>query len=282
MLHFLLKYLTVVGIFFFYSCNYNADRNFKKVKSNLSETRLKESEIYIDLERILNKMNDSNAAIVQVEYDHYFNTPKKYRGYYINKIIDSILKSARFDTTNAIVSFECTDGYKPFMALSKVLGSTRGYIVFKDLDKSIKKNWADSISDKFKPYYLVWDSVKKEDDSFVWPYGLTGLRLTSSEMQFRQIYPSDDLSITKGFELFRDNCSMCHAINKIGGSLGPEFNIPKNITEYWNDKDILSFAKNPQSYRYNSHMPAVTNLQDSEFMRLIQYLKFMKSKKLKG
>lgn len=280
-LYFLLRYLIVTGIFFFYSCNGNADNNFKKPKSDLAKPYAKESGIYIDLERILNKMNDSNALIVQVEYDHYFNKPKKYKGFYINTIIDSVLKSAGFDTTNAIVGFECTDGYEPFMALSKVLGSIKGYIVFKDLDTSVKKNWADSVSDKFRPYYLVWDSVKKEDDSFVWPYSLTGLRLTSREMNFQQIHPSGDLSVTKGFELFRDNCSMCHAVNKTGGSLGPEFNVPKNITEYWSDQDILSFAKNPQSYRYNSSMPAIANLEDSEFMLLIEYLKFMRSKKLK-
>jgi len=62
--------------------------------------------------------------------------------------------------------------------------------------------------------------------------------------------------------------------------MGPEFNFPENITEYWKEEDIISFAKNPKAYRYNSPMPPVTNVQDSEFRQLIRYIKYMKNNKL--
>lgn len=61
--------------------------------------------------------------------------------------------------------------------------------------------------------------------------------------------------------------------------MGPEFNIPKNITEYRDEKLIISFAKAPTSYRYNSHMPAMTNLSDNDFANIILYLKYMKDRK---
>jgi cytochrome c2 len=35
------------------------------------------------------------------------------------------------------------------------------------------------------------------------------------------------------YELFKKNVT-CHAINKIGGNMGPELNYPKSVTEYWN------------------------------------------------
>jgi cytochrome c2 len=266
--------------FITYSCVQTPKSKLQEIRGDDIDSSSKKIEYYIDLEKILGKRNGTNALTVQVKYDHFFRTHKKYKGYYINPILDSVIKSVDFDTSNAIVVFECADGYKPVMDLSKIFGDTRGYIVFRDLDKNVGKNWPDSVYEKFKPYYLVWDDAKKEDNSFMWPYGLIGLRLISSGREYKAIYPFENVSLVKGFTLFRDNCMKCHSINKIGGTQGPEFNFPENITEYWKEEDIISFAKNPKAYRYNSHMPPVTNVQDSEFKQIVQYIKYMKNNKL--
>jgi hypothetical protein len=57
--------------------------------------------------------------------------------------------------------FECTDGYKPTMPLARLYDGVKLYIVYKDLGEKGNKSWADSIDSKCKPYYLVWDSAKK-------------------------------------------------------------------------------------------------------------------------
>jgi cytochrome c2 len=62
--------------------------------------------------------------------------------------------------------------------------------------------------------------------------------------------------------------------------MAPEFNVPKNITEYWKGDDIIAFAKNPKSFRRSSIMPPVTSLQDSDFKEIILYLKYMKDHKV--
>ena len=60
--------------------------------------------------------------------------------------------------------------------------------------------------------------------------------------------------------------------------MGPEFNFPKSITEYWKKEDIYNFLRNPQSYRYSAKMPAV-KLSREDFEEIYGYLKAMKGVK---
>ena len=261
-----------------YSCNQQAGKETPPHTDSISTTTSSGQEVYIDLKKLLFNNAGKNATDVTVQYDPFFKTAKKYRGYELNVLIDSVIKSEHFDTAQAVIIFECIDGYKPVMDLSKIYGNTKGYIAIKDRDSSVKRNWPDSVEKMFAPYYLVWDDVKKDDNSFVWPFGLTGLRLMSKDQEYKNIYPYNDSSLVKGFVLFRQNCIKCHSLNKTGGTMAPEFNFPKNITEYWNEEDIIAFAKNPSSYRFNSRMSPVTNVSDADFAEIIRYIKSMKNR----
>jgi cytochrome c2 len=261
-----------------YSCNQQAGKETPAPADSVAHTTSNGKEVTIDLKKTLINNDGKNATDVTVKYDHFFGKAKRFRGYYLNSLIDSVIKSQNFDTGHAVIIFQCIDGYKPVMDLSKIYGDTKGFIVFKDLDSSVKRNWPDSVEKIFPPYYLVWDDVKKEDNSFVWPYGLTGMTLVSKDREYKNIYPYNDSSLVKGFILFRENCMKCHSLNKTGGSMAPEFNYPKNITEYWKDEDIISFAKSPSSYRYNSRMSPVTNVSDDDFNEIIRFIKSMKGR----
>jgi hypothetical protein len=71
-------------------------------------------------------------------------------------------------------------------------------------------------------------------------------------------------------------------MNGIGGMMGPEFNVPKNLTEYWAEKDIIAFARNPSGYRYNSRTPPLSaELNDIAMKRIIDYIAYMKDYKVK-
>ncbi|MBO9202030.1 MULTISPECIES: c-type cytochrome [Niastella] len=263
------------GIVVFIACNNPTTNN----KSTLStESAGENEEVTIVLEKVLDSPA-RNSIKVNVDYDQYFKSPKKYLGFSLRPLLDAAWKTAAFDTTHAMVLFECKDGYNPIMDLSKIYGPAQGYIVFKDLDQPDTKNWPDSLSQHFSPYYLVWDKVKKEDKSFFWPYGLTTIRLIPEKEKYRLIQPDSSDAAYPGYITFRDNCMKCHSINKIGGSFGPEFNLPKNITEYRDEKQLIAFAKAPASFRYNSRMPAMTSLSDKEFENIILYLKYMKEHK---
>ena len=261
------------------SCNQKREGTTVVKNSVKADTLLPSREVYIDLKKILAR-NDLVANDVNVKYDQFFKTSKRYRGYSINTIIDSAIKSDHFDTAGAVIIFECADGYKPVMDLAKIHQGAKGYLVFKDLEKGLVGNWPDSLNNMFSPFYLVWDDVKKYDHSFTWPYGLTGLRLRPGSLEYKTIYPYKDSTLVKGFNAFIQNCFKCHSINKIGGTMGPEFNLPKNITEYWKEEDIISFAKNPSSYRYNSHMPGITNVADTDLHEIVNYIRSMKNNKI--
>jgi cytochrome c2 len=259
------------------SCKQKTNKEIPAQSEGSSDSSSNGKEIYIDLKKVLGNPGEK-VTDVTVKYDAFFKTAKKYKGYYLNTIVDSVIKSEHFDTGHAVIIFECIDGYKPSMDLSKIYGDAKGFIVFKDLDSGVKRNWPDSVEKIFAPYYLVWDDVKKEDNSFVWPYGLTGLSLVPRDQEYKNIYPYNDSSLVKGFILFRENCMKCHSINKTGGTMAPEFNFPKNITEYWKEEDIISFAKNPVSYRYNSRMSPITNVSDADFTEIIKFIKSMKGR----
>src|SRR3954462_3106401 len=87
-------YLVVMAISLLtHSCNEAVKTDLKKDNHNNADTSSTELEIYIDLPKVLEKKNDAEALTVPVKYDHYFKSPKKYKGYYINTIIDSVVKS---------------------------------------------------------------------------------------------------------------------------------------------------------------------------------------------
>ena len=236
-------------------------------------------ELTIDLAALMER-NKANAATIAVDYDHYFKKPKRFLGLNLATIIDSVVRANHFDTSNTVVVFDCKDGYKPTMNLAKMY-TKKGFIAFKDLEAKGKSLWIDSMSARLEPYYLVWQNVPPSDNSFTWPYGLTTLRLVPASDEFKDIYPFQNPEMVKGFTLFRDNCNKCHAVNQVGGVMGPEFNVPKNITEYWREEDMIQFAHNPTSYRISSKMPPMSDVSTEDLKEIISYLRFMANHKLK-
>ena len=164
--------------------------------------------------------------------------------------------------------------------MSDVL-SNEGYIAFKDTDvEDEKEKWPDSLRVKFTPFYLAWKDTPYEDKLLNWPYGLIEIKVNRYDTLFDAIYPSDNLEVAKGFEYYKQYCNKCHSVNKVGGNLGPEFNYPKSILEYWDVENIRAFAKNPASFRYNSKMQAIAPLTREEFEEIIKYLEYMKERKI--
>ncbi len=233
------------------------------------------AELVIDLTK-LQQLGDT----VPIKYDAFFKTAKKYIGFSLQLLVDSIITVNKFDTTDAVAVFECVDGYRPTMPISLVLGNKKGFIATRDLDALAGKNWIDSLDKKMKPFYLVWQDVPKDDHRFMWPYGLYAMRLVSAGTAFKDVYPFDAPEMVAGFQLFNQNCMKCHSVNKVGGVMGPEMNVPKNITEYWTDENIIAFAKNPQSFRYRSMMAPVSGVSDEEFKNILDYLKYIAKHKI--
>jgi cytochrome c2 len=86
--------------------------------------------------------------------------------------------------------------------------------------------------------------------------------------------------LESGYTLFKNHCLTCHAINGIGGTMGPELNYPKSVAEYWKEEELVNYIVNPASFRYKVKMPTlgITKQQSQE---IVDYLKYMSENKKK-
>jgi Cytochrome C oxidase, cbb3-type, subunit III len=260
-----------------FACN---NQGVKNQRTILNAVKLSEEtpqqELVIDVQMLLSKQNKSNSVDVIIHKDPFLKGERHYLGYALADFLAPIIKERRFDTTGAVLIFDCGDGYKATMDIANVFNkSIKGYVAYKDKAAKDGKNWTDSLEARLSPSYVVWQNVDYHNHAFPWPFGVKTMRLIPAASEFKTIYPFQNPEFVEGFTLFKENCNKCHALNHVGGVMGPEFNVPKNITEYWRDEDILNFAIEPKSYRASSQMPSMKEaLSVAEIKLIIDYLKF--------
>lgn len=214
---------------------------------------------------------------IEVDLDPFFKSPKRYRAFPLKDNLEAVVEGIE-DISNFRVIFECTDGYRPQMPLELVL-SSNGFLAFHDLSQPTDKMWADSLTNKLAPFYLVWPEISPDNKTYTTPYGLYQIQVVPADEILIASRPKND-SHLEGYELFSKTCMRCHSINKVGGAMAPELNYPKNITEYWAKEDIWQFIQSPQSYRYNAKMPPLKDLKRENFEKVYAYLQGMKGQKL--
>ena len=229
--------------------------------------------------KTLEKNGDlGESQTIKVPYDPFFKTSKTYEAYPFRKILSHYLENTAMDTLNTMVIFECTDGYQPSVPLVTLL-KANSYLAFHDYAAPENQHWPKELADKLGPFYLVWPNADNDFQAYPWPYALTNMRFENQKELFAAAYPHTKEAV-KGFQLYQKKCMKCHSVNKVGGTMGIEFNHPKNITEYWKEDHIWEFIQNPQSYRYNSKMPPIQDLNKEQFEEIITYLKSMKGQQI--
>lgn len=218
----------------------------------------------------------SDTVSIRIAYDHSLKQAKVYQAIPFLPLLRQLIAAYNIDSVNTEVQLVCKDGYIPSLTLPAILKQGGGYLAFRDEEAEEGTFWDKEIADQYSPFYLVWENLPYEDHSMAWPFGLVSLSFVSLDQSLNTIRPMGaSHQVQEGFELYKENCLKCHAINQIGGIMGPEFNQPRNITEYWKVSDIIAFAKHPQSYRLNSKMPAITHLTESELVLITDYLQFL-------
>lgn len=213
-------------------------------------------------------------TIIHIADDIVFGTAKTFRAYPLKPILEPYLEQLGITpNSEAVVTFHCTDGYVPVQKL-KTIWEGAAYLAFRDESLADpNQHWPDSLAAKFEPYYLVWERSPAADSTqLVAPYGLHQLTLRAVDDIYAPIYPQHE-RLAAGFELYKDHCIKCHSINRIGGTMGPEFNEPRNITSYLDIEMMWAYVQNPQSFRYNARMHPIKDLSRAEFDEIIAYLK---------
>jgi len=220
---------------------------------------------------------------ITVYKDPVYNTKKLYLAYPLAEIVNSLAKESTKPLINSILVFTATDGYEVTMSYQDAL-LEKGYIAFKDLSAK-NESWV-----KFKfgnesitpaPYYLVWTNPELDKWRYPSPFQLTSISLQSVENYFSAAVPvSNNIRVKQGFSLFSRYCIRCHSVNHTGGKLGPELNLPKNITDYYTEQKLTDFILDAPSFRPKTKMPVFKNILNNEDALTIQhYLKAMKTKK---
>jgi mono/diheme cytochrome c family protein len=224
----------------------------------------------------------SKTQPIRVGDDPVFHRAKTYDGVPLKALLETYTTLRTLDVAQTQLVFECEDGYNPSMPLQMVL-SRDAWLAVRDHDAPSGQNWTAATKNGetkvVAPFYMVYTNVPAKQHDYKWPYNLVRMSLVATSKELGAIYPHDDDTVVKGFGLFQKNCGTCHALNKVGGKMGPELNYPKSIVEYWRSTDdIKAFVKNPASYRHDCKMPAITYLADKELDEIIRYLQYMKGK----
>jgi mono/diheme cytochrome c family protein len=130
------------------------------------------------------------------------------------------------------------------------------------------------------PFYLVWNKPEQRDlESHPRPWQLDKIEIARFDVVYPHTAPGDaGADVDRGYALFRDHCIKCHAINREGGRVGPDLNVPRNITEYRPEDQVRAYIRNPAAFRYGN-MPAHPELTDADLDALVAYLRAMKDHK---
>lgn len=170
-----------------------------------------------------------------------------------------------------------TDGYRSVTTI-ETARRFDGRLAIRDLKADPGHAWR-QIPDKPAvtpaPYYLVWPSANPD---LPWPYAVTEIEVWNVE-PMDLTAPGADADAMAGHAVFKKRCFSCHSVNGVGGAVGPELNVPANVTEYWNRAALKQFIVNPASIRRDPKMPTLTGLSDADVDAVVAYLVHMKGLK---
>jgi cytochrome c2 len=262
-------------IFSLLSCNQKKEQKIKQIVNI-------QPEIILDLMDLQSKNKLGKDTVITVINDPVYHKTKKYNAVNALLLLKTEIDLSKVDIKNTLIIFECVDGYKPEMSLELFLKSN-AFLAFKDVDAPKDSNWETIVKNgnemNADPFYLVYTSTPKDNQEYKWPYNVIKFRLESKNKNIEALRPKDDQKAMKGFALYQKHCITCHAINGIGGEMGPELNYPKSVTEYWKENELVDYIIDPASFRHKVKMPTLgINKQQSE--EIVYYLKYMSKKKV--
>jgi mono/diheme cytochrome c family protein len=166
------------------------------------------------------------------------------------------------------------------MPLSRAL-KAQGMLAIRDLGAPAGKIWQPLLEKGEPPTpapsYLVWVAPPGGTEDYPWPFQVVAIELISSADAL-----GADKSKMAGQDLFEKHCLKCHAINGVGGTLGPELNYPCSVTEYWNPGLLSRFIATASSIRAGTRMPDFHSLPSKDIQAIIDYLQYMGGHKKTG
>jgi mono/diheme cytochrome c family protein len=192
---------------------------------------------------------------------------------------------------DALLQFDCLDGFSAPIAKDRVLNASGSaaiaYLAVESADAPWPRN-PKGISPG--PFYLVWlnpekSGIQREE----WPFQLASFELKGAlSTSYPAILPDAraPASVQRGFQVFVESCFACHTMNRQGESeLGPDLNVPMNVTQYWKPEALAALVRDPQKVRHwpEGTMPSfpIEQLSEEDLKLLLEYLTHMAGRKVK-
>jgi mono/diheme cytochrome c family protein len=211
-------------------------------------------------------------------YDPYYEKEKHFLALPLRPLLERGFPGASLAGHEVVV--HARDGYA--VPIPSAMIAERGaYLAIADSDVS---GWEPFGTQHLNPgpFYMVWrEPHQQHSKDYPRPYQIASIELTTFERLYGHMVPigeAPESAAMRGFTLFRENCVRCHAINREGGRVGPELNVPQSIVEYRPAAQIRAYIHNPRAFRYGM-MPAFEQLTDSDLDALLGYFDAMKSRK---
>jgi mono/diheme cytochrome c family protein len=213
------------------------------------------------------------------QLDPYYNKEKTYRALPLAAVIELAFKGIK-DLPQKEYVLRAKDGYTVPLRGSKVF-EKGAYIAFEDVEVPAWEPIGQQRANP-APFYLVWANKDQTNlETHPRPYQLSSIEIARFEDVFPRTVPKGVAAgdpAHKGFALFREQCIHCHAINREGGRVGPELNVPKSVVEYRPVDQIKAYIKDPLGFRYST-MPAHPSFTDADLDALVAYFTAMKDRK---
>ncbi len=224
------------------------------------------------------KFSELKVVEASVDKDPAFKKAKRYRGYRLDDVLAMLPGYKDLDWSTHELRMIASDGYTIPVPRSK-LTADKGVLAFEDLSPPKGKKWHSFQQGKKTltpaPFYLVWDGIPY-GATHPWPYQLERISIVNLNEAYGDAYPKHAPDAAEGFAIYKARCITCHSVNLVVGKLGPEMNVPRNITTYRQREHLEGFIRNASAYRARTVMPAFGDLSQEEIDKVLHYLGVMK------
>jgi len=211
--------------------------------------------------------------------DPYYEARKQYRACPLSAVLAQGFGAPADKLEGVDVVFRALDGYARPSNLARVR-EDGGFVAFGEVKGPFAKMGPRELDPG--PFYVVWTKPDQRDAHvYPWPYQLASIEIGDLAKEYPHVVPTgipEGAPAWRGFALFREDCIACHAINREGGKVGPDLNVPQSIVEYRPVEQVKAYVLNPTTFRYSS-MPAHDYLKPADLDALIAYFTAMKDRK---